>query len=165
MNSQAHRSKDNDRSQKSRGNREAAEADHDQENLSAQSADSAVLRKQGTGPLSRSAVLRMQRQFGNAFVKRKLGARRDLGGESTEMAGVQRQDETGEAPASAASGGTSIGDGSASVSAVGGTVKAQAGVINLDAAMVTAPGTLQVDTIIANNVVGSNYTPGAGNVM
>ncbi len=36
--------------------------------------------------------------------------------------------------------------------------------IQLAAPMVTAPGVLQVDTLIANNVVGSSYTPGAGNV-
>lgn len=36
--------------------------------------------------------------------------------------------------------------------------------INLNAAMVTAPGVLQVDTVIANSVVGSSYTPGAGNI-
>lgn len=36
--------------------------------------------------------------------------------------------------------------------------------IELAAPMVRAPGVLQVDTLIANNVVGSSYTPGAGNV-
>ena len=36
--------------------------------------------------------------------------------------------------------------------------------IELAAPMVRAPGVLHVDTLIANNVVGSSYTPGAGNI-
>lgn len=39
-----------------------------------------------------------------------------------------------------------------------------AGQIALNAGMVKATGVIQCDTIIANSVVGSNYTPGAGNV-
>lgn len=40
-----------------------------------------------------------------------------------------------------------------------------AGTINLNAPMVQANGVLRASTIIADNVIGSNYTPGAGNVM
>ncbi len=36
--------------------------------------------------------------------------------------------------------------------------------ISLNAAMVKASGVIQCDTIIANSVVGSSYTPGAGNL-
>jgi len=36
--------------------------------------------------------------------------------------------------------------------------------IALNAGIVKATGVIQCDTIIANSVVGSNYTPGAGNV-
>ncbi len=39
-----------------------------------------------------------------------------------------------------------------------------AGQISLNAGMVKATGVIQCDTIIANSVVGSSYTPGAGNV-
>lgn len=39
-----------------------------------------------------------------------------------------------------------------------------AGQISLNAGMVKATGVIQCDTIIANSVVGSNYTPGAGNI-
>jgi len=39
-----------------------------------------------------------------------------------------------------------------------------AGQIALNAGMVKATGVIQCDTIIANSVVGSNYTPGVGNV-
>ena len=36
--------------------------------------------------------------------------------------------------------------------------------ISLNTAMVKASGVIQCDTIIANNVVGSSYTPGVGNI-
>ena len=39
-----------------------------------------------------------------------------------------------------------------------------AGQIALNAGMVKAIGVIQCDTIIANSVVGSSYTPGAGNI-
>lgn len=39
-----------------------------------------------------------------------------------------------------------------------------AGAITIDAGMTRTSGTFQCDTIIANSVVGSSYTPGAGNI-
>ncbi len=39
-----------------------------------------------------------------------------------------------------------------------------AGQISLNAGMVKATGVIQCDTIIANSVVGSSYTPGGGNI-
>jgi hypothetical protein len=36
--------------------------------------------------------------------------------------------------------------------------------LDVSAAMAKFAGTIQCDTIIAKNVVGSSYTPGAGNV-
>jgi hypothetical protein len=39
-----------------------------------------------------------------------------------------------------------------------------AGQVSLNAPMVKAAGVIQCDTIIANSVVGSSYTPGAGNI-
>ena len=44
-------------------------------------------------------------------------------------------------------------------------VTVDASMVTFDAEMTTTPGTIQCDTIIANNVIGSNYTPGAGNLM
>ena len=46
----------------------------------------------------------------------------------------------------------------------GGTVEASAATVNVSAAMSRFNGTVQCDTLIAANVVGSSYTPGAGNV-
>ena len=39
-----------------------------------------------------------------------------------------------------------------------------AGTVTMSAAMIQASGVFQCDTIIANSVVGSSYTPGAGNI-
>lgn len=44
------------------------------------------------------------------------------------------------------------------------TVSLNASVINVNASMTKASGTVQCDTMIANSVVGSSYTPGAGNI-
>jgi hypothetical protein len=50
------------------------------------------------------------------------------------------------------------------VSSDGGTTTISGGVIRLDAAMTSTDGIIRANTIIADNVVGSNYTPGAGNI-
>lgn len=47
---------------------------------------------------------------------------------------------------------------------VGDTAAAPAGATGASAAMTQANGVLRADTIIADNVVASSYTPGAGNV-
>jgi hypothetical protein len=105
-------------------------------------------------------VLQAQRDVGNAFVLRQLSRSPADVQSSAAQASIQRE---GEDPAAAA-GPTSIGDGGTSVSAAGGVVKADGATVQLNAGMVTAPGVVQADTIIANSVVASNYTPGAGNV-
>ena len=45
-----------------------------------------------------------------------------------------------------------------------GTIRMDCSQISLNAAMVKASGIIQCDTIIANSVVGSSYTPGPGNL-
>ena len=44
------------------------------------------------------------------------------------------------------------------------TMYTQAAALNVNAGMSRFSGTVQYDTIIASSVVGSSYTPGAGNV-
>lgn len=44
------------------------------------------------------------------------------------------------------------------------TVEMSSGAMTFNAGTVTASGVVKCDTIIANSVVGSSYTPGAGNV-
>jgi len=69
------------------------------------------------------------------------------------------------APAPAAAPGGGGGGGGAAPQAQGGPVTIDAPSISLNAPMVTASGVMKVGTLIADNVVGTNYTPGAGNVM
>ncbi len=44
------------------------------------------------------------------------------------------------------------------------TIKLEAGTIQADTSMMRNSGVIKCDTIIANSVVGSSYTPGAGNI-
>jgi hypothetical protein len=50
------------------------------------------------------------------------------------------------------------------VTSDGGTTTIHGSQVNIEAAMTRTSGVVQADTVIAQNVVGSNYTPGAGNV-
>jgi len=43
-------------------------------------------------------------------------------------------------------------------------VNITAGMVTVDAGMTKFSGIVQVDTVIANSVVASSYTPGAGNI-
>jgi len=54
---------------------------------------------------------------------------------------------------------------SATVSVSSSNVEVNAGLVNVNAGMSRFSGVVQCDTLIANSVVGSNYTPGAGNVF
>jgi hypothetical protein len=51
------------------------------------------------------------------------------------------------------------------VSSDGATTTITGSTISLDAAMTQTDGIIRADTIIAENVIGSNYTPGAGNLQ
>jgi len=68
------------------------------------------------------------------------------------------------APAAAAGGGGGGGGATSPYGGDSGAATISAGSINLNAASVRAPGVLTVDTLVAKTVVGSNYTPGAGNL-
>lgn len=43
--------------------------------------------------------------------------------------------------------------------------RTSSGMVSIDAGLVRASGTVRCDTIIATTVVGTSYTPGAGNIM
>jgi hypothetical protein len=53
---------------------------------------------------------------------------------------------------------------SAGVDVTAGMVKVSAGMVEVDAGMAKFSGVVECDTLIANSVVASSYTPGAGNV-
>jgi uncharacterized protein involved in type VI secretion and phage assembly len=52
----------------------------------------------------------------------------------------------------------------AAVTVQGSTVKISAGSVTVDAGMSTFSGVVKADTVIATSVVGTSYTPGAGNI-
>lgn len=60
-------------------------------------------------------------------------------------------------------GGASM-DVGANLDLSGNAMKSNFSMLDVSAAMAKFPGTIQCDTIIAKNVVGSSYTPGAGNI-
>lgn len=99
----------------------------------------------------RAAVLQMQRQHGNAYVRRHI-------------ADLQRVDGAPAAGSDTATGATSIGDGSASISAQGGIVTIDASMVNINAPMTKHAGVDQSSTVMTNSVIAASYSPGAGNV-
>jgi hypothetical protein len=85
---------------------------------------------------------------------------------------LQAPAETSEAPTEAAGQGSAISDGGSSVRADAGGVTIDgarlgitAGMVSMDAPLVTTSGIIRTQTIIAENVVGTTYTPGVGNVQ
>lgn len=61
------------------------------------------------------------------------------------------------------SGGITI-DSGATVTVTASTVDVSAGQVNVSAGVSKFSGVVQADTVIANSVVSSSYTPGAGNI-
>jgi uncharacterized protein involved in type VI secretion and phage assembly len=53
---------------------------------------------------------------------------------------------------------------SATVTVNAGTIKMSAGMVTVDAGIAKFSGVVQADVVIANSVVGTSYTPGAGNI-
>jgi len=112
----------------------------------------------GTRALRQAAVLQMQRTHGNSMVMRQL------------TPDVQRQDETETTsevagPTGEGNGPSEISNGGSSVSATPGGVDVNRPMINLHAGVVNADGVVRASTIIADSVIASSYTPGAGNLM
>lgn len=104
----------------------------------------------GTRAIRQAAVLQLQRTRGNAFVMRQIEP------------DFQRQE--GEMAAAQPGGPSQISGSGGTVSTAGGAVEITGGAVNVNSGFTKVSGVLQADTVIATNVVGSNYTPGAGNV-
>ena len=94
--------------------------------------------------------------------------------EATQAPSEARQapTETSEAPTETAGQGNAISDGGSSVRADAGGVTIDgarlgvtAGMVSMDAPLVTTSGIIRTQTIIAENVVGTTYTPGVGNIQ
>jgi len=137
----------------------------------------------GDRSLRQATIRQMQQSHGNSFVQRALST--EVQRQDEEQAQVptptstsapdsateqQAQTPTPETQSPAAGGGTETTP--TQISGVGGTVSTDGGVVRVSGAMVQvdAPmtrvsGVLTTDTLIANTVVGSSYTPGAGNLQ
>jgi hypothetical protein len=100
-----------------------------------------------------SRILDLQRSAGNRAVVQRLSN----AGLITQRAPGDEPTEGGAAPtpAGAGGGGTEINDTS---------VKITAGMIELNAPIVRVGGVAQTDTLLADSVIASNYSPGAGNI-
>jgi len=82
----------------------------------------------------------------------------------------QAQTPTPETQSPGAGGGTEttptqVSTGGATVSTEGGIVRVSGGMVQVDAPVTRVSGVLNTDTLIANTVVGSSYTPGVGNLQ
>ena len=98
----------------------------------------------------RQAILQLQRSRGNNFVMRQV------------MPSLMRQEHEATDEATTPSEISSNGN---RVSTVGGVTVDSAGIINLNSAVIRTSGLLQAGTIIADSIIASSYSPGAGNVM
>ena len=102
---------------------------------------------------SPASLLRLQRLAGNEAVQRIVA-----GDEAASPVGAAAPTvPAAPAPAAPGVGGNPLGDGTGPVRIPGPTV-------GIHAPMVQADGVFQAQTIIADSVVASSYTPGAGNV-
>ena len=120
---------------------------------SGRSAAPAVPRPLRMGSVATPAsVLNLQRLAGNAAVQRAVAI--DEVSTTVDIAGPAAPQEATGAPGAAPA---SLGDGSSPVAINGTTVGVHAPMMQVD-------GVVRASTIIADSVVASNYTPGAGNV-
>ena len=111
-------------------------------------------------------LMALQRTAGNAAVAALVGrpaVQRAV--EIDELStSVTVDDTAAQAGATGAGAAGATPAGGSPVTSDGANTTITGAQITLDAAMTQANGVLRADTIIADNVVASSYTPGAGNV-
>ena len=114
-----------------------------------------------------AGLLHLQRTAGNAAVRSLVApaVQREV---TIDEVGIDMTNPYDEAPAPgpAAEAPTAPAGaaGAGPVTSDGATTTISGGTINLEAGLTQTAGIIRAGTIIADNVVGSNYTPGAGNV-
>lgn len=100
----------------------------------------------GSGPLRQASVLQMQRMAGNTAVMRQLAP------------DVQKQgDGEGSAPSEIQAGGNRVQVTAGGINITGPNVQ-------VNAALTDFSGVLRAETLMADSVIASSYSPGAGNV-
>jgi hypothetical protein len=110
-----------------------------------------------------AGLLALQRSAGNAAVASLVGTAVPVQRAVT----IDEMEVTAEPAPTAQEDGTGAGAGAGAdqpVTSDGGTTTIHGAHVSIDAAMTEAHGVLRADTIIADSVVASSYTPGAGNV-
>ena len=132
----------------------AAGSGHTTARLIAGPADPRLLHGAGGG----IGVLALQRSAGNAAVSSLVAPtlQRDVDKEGVDASAIPAD----AGPADMGVGGDSDGP----VTSAGGTTSINGSTISLNAPMTESAGVIRADTIIANTVIGSSYTPGAGNL-
>lgn len=105
-----------------------------------------------------AGLMHLQRTAGNAAVASMVAPAVQRAVEIDELS---TDIDAGDAAPDTAGGDTSAGP----VTSDGGSTTISGGAIHLDAPIVDAPGVVRVGTIIADTVIGSSYTPGAGNLF
>ena len=128
------------------------------------------------GPVARSrgvatpaGMLRLQRLAGNAAVQRAVEI------EELQVTAQPPQNQpTGRGTAAGPTGGgtaagmpssATLGDGVVPASINAPVLDVNAPVVNFHSALVNADGIIRAPTIIADSIIASSYSPGAGNVM
>lgn len=73
--------------------------------------------------------------------------------------------EAGQAPTTISGDGSTVSADASGVTIDGTRLSVNAAMVNINSAMVTTSGVLRTNTLMADNVVASTYTPGVGNVQ
>ncbi len=125
----------------------------------------------GARALRQSAVLQMQRERGNAYVAQMVQSppsegpvQREGGVDPVEAVPAVEGGTPGSEPAAGGGTPTEMTAGGSAVRVTPGGVEISGGMVNVDSTMARFSGAVQSDTVIANSVIATNYTPGAGNV-
>ena len=117
-------------------------------------------RRLGTGSGMQRHLASLQRTAGNRAVTSLLSLQRA----PVQIEEMSVRTSVGEAAGATASSAGATAGSSGPVTSDGATTTVSGSTINLAAPMVSADGVLRASTIIADSVVASSYTPGAGNL-
>ena len=114
-------------------------------------------------------LLGLQRSAGNAAVASMVApdasVQRAVTIDEIDVSTPAPGEDTGDTDGTGAGAGGAVTSDGGTTTITGGVINIEGGQVNLDAGMTRASGVLQADTLIANSVVASSYTPGAGNVL
>lgn len=112
---------------------------------------------------SAPGLMALQRSAGNAAVAGLVAPRSVQ--RAVQIDELTSRVDVADGPAGLGAATNAAGDAAANpVSSDGANTTITGALISLDAAMVETGGIIRANTIVADNVVGTNYTPGVGNL-